>query len=73
MLSTEDQGSIMIAMELRLAEYFDDGDIFWGYDWTADAIDGGRENRSLDTRAAAGWLMTGVDVPQHGSLLGGIS
>lgn len=62
----------MVAVESRLAEYFDNGDIFWGYDWTADAIDGGGGNRSLDTRAAAGWLMTGVDVPQQGSLLEGI-
>lgn len=61
---------MVAAMESRLGDYFDGDDMLWGEeDWlTTEEIYNDSGGHNIDARAAAAWLVGGVDT-RH-SLLG---
>ena len=71
MLSKKDQSCVFAAMESRLGDYFDGDDMLWAeeVDWlTTEGICDDSGGHNIDARAAAAWLVGGVDT-RH-SLLG---
>lgn len=76
MLSLEDQKNVSISVQSRLAEHFDNGEIFGDHDWLGEgggwggAGMAGGKDCSIDPESAASWIMRGVS-NTHRSLISG--